>query len=476
MNIPSRVGYALKELGVGNVGNALSILGSGQILTVDNVLSNSYRGLTNNSGFFFAPNGVDYHFDFSGYNSCWDGYEKCPPLAAVINRKTQAYLNGKMLITNTNGQAIGKESSNPIAVKIRNLMNRPNHMQSGKEFKAQNYAYKEIFGYCPIYVTKPVGFPNYDATEMWNIPPHLLEITESNKIFFLSDGQSLLSNVVFQDKGQRVPLMIDNLFFIKDFTYSRKSVLLPTSRMQALEMPINNIIGAYETRSQLINERGAQGILSQKRDPDGNMPFTQADKAAIHEGLMGYGQRRNQKKIIVTNADLSWQEMGYPTKDLMLFEEIQDDIDRICDSYGYPKKLLSNEKSGSFSGTDADSFNKQLYSNTIIPEADNLAEQWNHFFEIEGLPFEITTDFNHMEVLQEDKKLAAEVRFNISRSCQMDFLMNVINLGQYRLAIGEETNGVNDELYYSDIKDLIGTPKVTQGEMSEQEAPPPPKK
>ncbi len=42
---------------------------------------------------------------------------------------------------------------------------------------------------------------------------------------------------------------------MKDFTPSFCSLVIPESRIKALQLPINNIIGAYESRNVLINYR-----------------------------------------------------------------------------------------------------------------------------------------------------------------------------------------------------------------------------
>ena len=44
--------------------------------------------------------------------------------------------------------------------------------------------------------------------------------------------------------------------------------------------------------------------------------------------------RRSKDKLVMTEADVNWTPMSYPTKDLMLFEELTEDKMAIIDAYG----------------------------------------------------------------------------------------------------------------------------------------------
>jgi hypothetical protein len=134
----------------------------------------------------------------------------------------------------------------------------------------------------------------------------------------------------------------------------------------------------------LINRRGALGILSNNgKDVNGTLPLDPEEKKALEEDFKRYGIRKEQVQMIITNAALSWQQMGYPTKELMLFEEIEDDIMRMCDTYSYPYRLLSSNQANSLGGTDAKVFDKRLYQAAIIPESESMYDQWNDFFDLE---------------------------------------------------------------------------------------------
>ena len=52
---------------------------------------------------------------------------------------------------------------------------------------------------------------------------------------------------------------------------------------------------------------------------------------------------------MITESQVSWQPMSYPTKDLMLFEELNADKIALIDAYGLNVNLFSSERGTTFS-------------------------------------------------------------------------------------------------------------------------------
>jgi hypothetical protein len=117
-------------------------------VTIDPLNPMSYRGDINNiptgsafgnSFWLFGNDGVDRYFDFANADCSLKAYRKCPPVAAILQAKAQAYMNGKTWILNAGGKAKDKESTKPEAVKIRKLFSNPNPIQSGAQFESLAY-------------------------------------------------------------------------------------------------------------------------------------------------------------------------------------------------------------------------------------------------------------------------------------------------------------------------------------------------
>lgn len=409
----------------------------------------SYTGKNSlqNGAWFWGPDGIERYFTFSGVASCVKAYEKCPAVAAVVNRKAQAYTNGKIWVLDEEGN----EATTDVAKRLRKLMTRPNPLQTWKQFELQGYIYQQIFGFCPVLAIKPAGFKdNYYAKSLWNIPPFMIKIKESGALFYQTDLAGMIQSITLKYGDNETTLEINDILLLRDITPSFKTLIIPESRLKALEMPINNIIGAYESRNVLINYRGALGILSPEKDQFGVAPINPEDKEELQKDFLRYGLKSEQWKFIITSAALKWQQMGIPTKDLMLMEEVVESTKAICDQYGHPAQMLGiiDPKYDNW-----DAAEKGLYQNAIIPEAESNFEQWNDFFKTADHKLIISKDFDHVPVLQADQVKEATARKTLNEAKKIEFEAGLITLDQWLEALGEEPLPENKgQVRASDLK------------------------
>lgn len=430
-----------------------------------------YRpSIDTNGNWFFEQHGKSFfYFTYSGCPDAQRAYEQCPPVNAIINRKAQAYINGKTWVLNTQGKAKGKEATGAEATKLKKLIARPNPLQSWKQFEAQGYIYQQLFGFNIVLPIRPVGFKdNIDATSLWNIPPTMLKFEETNKLFYQTDVTGMIKEIVLTYKGQETKLKATDIFIMKDFTPSFATLILPQSRIAALSLPINNIIGAYESRNVLINYRGALGILSQ--DPGtggqfGPLPMTEEQKTLLQQDFRRYGLKNHQWQFIITSASLKWQSMGTSTRELMLFEEVEANTMAVCDSYNYPFQLMSSAKGTTFSNLNEGK--KLLYQDATIPEAESMYEQWNQLFDTSRFNITLDKDFSHVQVLQEDQVQAATARKQRNDALLIEWQNDLITMNRWLELNGEDPRPDGD-VYYSEWK-KINQPQQNQNTNEGQE-------
>jgi hypothetical protein len=428
---------------------SLSMTGSLSIRPSD------YRGITGANGMWqFLPDGHDVFFTYGGYNSALAAYTSCPPLTAIINRKAQAYINGKTFILNKQGKAKNKEATGEIANKIRKLISRPNPLQSWKQFEAQNYIYQQLSGFCVVLPLKPTGFDNTYATTLWNVPPWMLEIKEKVNVNFLlaKDIRDLVESVHVVYNSQRTQLPLDDIFIFKDFSPAVDSIAFPDSRIRSLVQPINNLIGLYESMGVIIDKRGPSMVISSgKTDDSGVIALQPKEKTEIEKQFMErFGLRRQQSRAIITSAPIKLDTVGFSTQELMLIELAQDAIMRLCDGFVYPYQLMASDRNNSLGGNNADPFKKLLYQDTIIPEAESMYEQWESFFSLVNTPITIQKDYRHIAALQDNQVEAATARFQRNRAALLEFQNNVLTLNEWRELNNDDPleNGLGDLYYY----------------------------
>ena len=145
-----RLALAGKELIKGNFGNAITAL-TVKVGSSELIQPSVYR----NGNFFFGVNGADHAFIWGNYNSSLIAYQRCPVVSSIINRKATCLTNGKQWVMDS---AKNKESKTLQAQQLRQHLLRPNPFQNGRQFRAQNSVYKQIYGYCPVLKIVPVGF------------------------------------------------------------------------------------------------------------------------------------------------------------------------------------------------------------------------------------------------------------------------------------------------------------------------------
>lgn len=429
-----------RELMRGNFGNAVKEMIIG---------SSSYRGITPGNGFwFFGAEGIDRYFTFDDLSSSLKAFTDCPPLAAIILKKSRAYINGKTWILDEDD----KESFSNDASRLRKLLNAPNPFQSWFEFEAQSRINKEIFGFNILLDMTPVGAKDKTyAKSIWNLPPQYVQIELNDTSIFRAENSSdIIKRILFQTPdGKESEIYKEFVTIEKAIGPSGSSVLINDSPIKGLSQQINNIIGAYESRGTLINYRGSLGVLSQEIDPSGTVPLGKDEKDDLQKEFMQYGLRRGQYKFIISPTPVKWQQIGIPTRDLMLFEEVQDDIMRIADAYGYPYQLLSTEKSASYN--DVSQFKKDLYQNTIIPDAIIDYEQWTNYFSLQNYGLRLDKDYSHIAELQENRKDLADARQKMGAALNLEFKNNWITLNRVLEILEEDTIGADGDKYYNEL-------------------------
>lgn len=419
-------GYALKTIA----------LGTSYLLN-----SNSY----DRKKFWLFGEKADFLFDFSGSESIIKAYEQCPPIFAIINYQVNCYINGNTIVKNSKGEI----STSDRAKRINKLKSKPNPLQTEDEFDAQGQFYKRLFGYNIVWCgdNLPVGFDRTYAKQLWNIPPNLVDIRYTTKCFFDIDFENEEYIEVWLRHGNSSTKLTKGSYHIfKGNAPNFGNFYLPESPIKSLEKPINNIIGAYQSRHTLIAKRGALGMISSDaQDANGRRPLSIAQKEDLQNDYQQYyGLSNQQWSVLITGEAVKWQQMGYPTKDLMLFEEIEEDMQRICDAFGHQYPLLANNNTNSLGGNKLNESKKLLYQDTIIPLANSDDKQWMEFFGITDLAETIVTDYSHVAALQEDNLKNAQTRKARNEALLIEFKNNLITLNRW-LELNKEPIR-NDEL------------------------------
>lgn len=392
----------------------------------------------NNSPNFFIP--LNGYGDTVFYNCRNEqefliAYNLCSPLKAIIGKRSKAFNNGKLEILKKSDNNYAKGA---YADDVKKLMSMPNPLQTQKQFFTQQNHYIDIFGYCPVLKIRPVGMPN-EISSLWNIPPYLInDFDFTGKWLKQKSLSDIYKKLTISWNGDVEDIDLKDVYFVFDDgvgTEIDTNFTIPDSRLIGNEYPISNIIASYKSRNTLITKRGAIGILSNdSKDQAGTIPLPEGEKDLVQQEFRSYGLTGQPKQVIITDAALKWQQMGFSTKDLLLFEEIEDDISRLCDSYGYPVELIASTKQTSYENKRQ--AKKSLYRDTIIPESDSRMEQNSKGILDEAKGFYMIFDYSDIDVIQEEQKEKAEARKFTNEAFKIEYDNGLITKNDWREGLG----------------------------------------
>jgi len=366
------------------------------------------------------------------FGQLYKTYLQVPHLRLIIEKKAEMFKNMDIKLRDKDGNLV---DDHPVL----KLLKHPNPLQSQEDWLAQLSITQDIFANSFIY--KLSGFSNSLPGVMWMLHPAFVKIIPTGKIY----EQSKLEGII-----ERYELtVLDKKFKTNEiiFTPDNLSVeeLKGLSKLPSLAMPLSNIIGALKTRNIIIYDRGALGVLSADvKDGDGALPLTESNRQIITEQYSkDYGLEDEKKKLVISPVPVKWSPMSYPTRELMLFEEIEDDFATLCGAYGMARDLFPSIKGATFENFKQ--AERSTYESTIQPTAD----RWMRIFTREFEPFlnglEFVADYSWIPTMQEDRQKEQAVKTAKIFGLSTMLKDGVINKAQYAKEINIQYNPTEDQ-------------------------------
>lgn len=428
--------------------NGLGMLSPGKILKALNPIRWVERTGKREGNYFYGLGGKRFTFATDSVERQIEAYDKCAPVAAILNRKARAFSNGKWWVLDKDG----KEAKGSEAERIRSLLRRPNAIQTWRQFNSQAELFLNLFGEVFIFALTPVGMPD-KVKALWVLPNWAVDVKLTGKMFMQTEVTEMIESYSLNYNGVKTVLPVESVLHLKDQHINTNEILRGRSRMVGLQDEVSNIIAAYESRNVLITRRGAIGVLSnESKDSVGNIPMSDEDKKNLQEDFQKYGLSRDQWQVIITNASLKWQAMSMPTKDLLLFEEIEDDVRQIADTYEYPMYLLGFKSGTTYSNVGE--AKKSLYQDSIIPEAEYIAESLTSFLKADLVGLQIKVFYDHLDIFQQGEKEKADA-FKVRSDANVTlYEKGIITLNQLLTVLDMDPRPDGDVFIY----DLQKTP------------------
>lgn len=326
--------------------------------------------------------------------NAWQLFVEIPELRAVIDKRASMMSANKPCLYDKNGDEVKNHW-------LLDLINKPNPTQSWADvvysLSVQDALYSNVFIYAPKRSFNQINL-------FVPLPSNKIKINLSGRKLKQMDKEGLITDYEFKyDNEETETLEVSDVVYLT--TPDGMNLVKPVSRIQSLKYPLSNIRAQYHKRNVLLENLGAIGILSaEQNDMGGAIPMTPEERKRIQKDWF----KRQKDELIITESKVNWQPMSYPTKDLMLFEELTADKLAIIDAYGLNYNLFSSEKGATFSNVK-DSI-RMAYTDTIIPETQKMYDQILQEIGLADEGYRLVAEFDHLPVLQADEKQGAEVR------------------------------------------------------------------
>lgn len=287
------------------------------------------------------------------------------------------------------------------------LLNNPNPLQSKNEFLTQLELFRSIYGANFMYGLK--GFNAQPVPSvLYNFQPDQMTINTTGKVYQQADIKNIIKSFTFDKNGQAQHNYDPNeILYMR--TPNPRNPILPISPFHSLNMEISNIRASMGYRNVILRKKGAIGMISNNsKDGQGAIPLSAKEKKEMEAQYQNdYGIGDEQMKVLITQASMTWTPMTYPTKDLMLFEEVDSDMKKIIDFYGLNENLFSRDNQSTYDNILA--AHRIALETTIIPESIDDAEAITRYLGLPDNEF-VELDYSHLPALKDDEVKKSEIQ------------------------------------------------------------------
>lgn len=348
----------------------------------------------------------------------YDIYKKIPQISIPIDKIAAMFSNGVFMI-----ERISDGSKDVLPPDLEKLLNNPNVLQSQNAWMSQYIKQYLVYGNQYIKKNQVSALSKYPSALM-NISPAYMTPVLTGKVFDQVSIDGIIKYFEYDENGSVKQFKTNEVLYSK--IGDLDNPIIGFSPLLSLEFPISNTELAYKYLNCISGEKGAIGTLSTtNKDGMGVLPMTSEEKKEIEKTYRNEnGIEDDQKKIHITTGSVTWTPMSYPTKDLLLMEQIDANFLTILAKFGVNQNVFVNStyenlKNGLI----------QTHNDTIVPHADSFTQALSTFIGIEK-GYRLVLDYSHLPYLQTDKKKEADTFQSVSLALNNLVQSQVINAAQ----------------------------------------------
>lgn len=371
-----------------------------------------------------------------------------PIVNSAIRLLASTASNGRKYLIDTNtGEEIPWTDKRDVVQKIKRLLiDKPNPMQSGKEYDYLGTFYLEVFGNRYVHCLMPSGFDSkldiMNIEALWNLPSQLITVKTTGKIYNQTTLEGIVSSYANTGTNPITQYEPSAIMHYNDVNISKDySSVMGISKLESLRDPIRNIEACFQAMNTLLRTGGAKGIISiDSKDGQGSIvPLDPDSKKEVNDTFKSeYGTQDGQSTFLLSPVPLNYEKIAMTAKELGIYEELSNNTLYIANSFGIPVELLKTDSKGTTFENQRQSV-KRLYQDTTIPKVEDRDQYTTERLNLGKYNIAIKTKWDHIPVLAEDEKEKATTNALNEKSAISGYNANLITWNQYLERIGEPT-------------------------------------
>lgn len=364
-----------------------------------------------------------------------------------------------------------KRSDGTIVVdneELNKLISSTNPFEHLKQFIYSGTCYELVTGKSFSYKNVPEtlarrDFKNVVATYTLPSDKMSVETFEKVKLFTAVKVEDVIKSYVLEKGTEH-----EHIFKPGEILYRRcvslkwrDKKIVPSSPLLSARRAIANLIAVYEARQVVYLKRGVMGMwVSKKMDQSGTVALTDDEKKDAREQMdSDYGLKKTKHTVGLTGAPIDFIKTSMSIQELEPFAETEADAAAIYGVLGVPFDLAPKPKGSTYA--NAASSERGLYQNICIPLGKSWCESLTKFWELGDYVLDVS--YEDIEVLQENKKDAAEVLTKTVEAATKQYKDGAITYNEWLKAMGYPSREGDFDKYINDLENVPMAVKIGVG-------------
>lgn len=248
-------------------------------------------------------------------------------------------------------------------------LERPNPLQTWKEFKELYETFMALNGNAYIYLLSPdTGLQAGEPLAWYLLPSHMTQIILKDNCNFVGT-ESPVDHYILTEGATYIEFEAKNVVHIKYANPNfdlQGSHLYGQAPLRAALKSIQSSNEAFNLNNKTMKSGGAFGFVHGK-----GIPLTPEQASEMKSRLKEMdADGGNLGRIEGASGELAFTKIGLSPDELKLFDFLDLDTKQICNVLGWSDKLLNNDDGSKYDNVSQ--FRKQVITDTILPDLELL--------------------------------------------------------------------------------------------------------